>query len=149
MSTEVLLMSAVPDLGDEGDVVNVADGYARNFLLPRKLAAPVTQATRRQLAKLQGERAEVRKTQLVGARKFASKFAGVSCTIAVKTGEDDQLYGSVTTADIAQSLADQSLKVDRHAIELETAIKELGCFDVQIKLHPDVTVSVKVWVVEE
>ena len=149
MSTEVLLMSDVAHLGDEGDVVTVADGYARNYLMPQNLAAPVTQATRRKLAKFQGERVETRKAELAAARKLAKRFEGVSCTVTVKTGEGDQLYGSVTTADIAQSLAEQSIELDRNAIELEHPIKELGCFDVPIKLHPEVVVTVKVWVVEE
>lgn len=149
MSTEVLLMSNVPPLGSEGDVVTVADGYARNYLLPKNLAAPVSEATRRRLVKLQAQRAERLKKELGAAQNMAASLENVSCTIAVKTGEEDQLYGSVTASDITASLAEQSITIDRHSVELEHPIKELGCYDVPIRLHPEVTATIKVWVVEE
>lgn len=149
MSTEILLMRDVSELGSEGDVVTVADGYARNFLFPRKLAAPVTEATRRRLAKLRREREEDLKARLEGCRRLADRLAGISCTIAVKAGEDEKLYGSVTAADIVDSLKQQGVEIDRHAVALEHPLKELGVFDVKINLHPQVEATVKVWVVEE
>lgn len=149
MATEVFLMADVADLGSEGDVVSVADGYARNFLLPRKLAAPVTEATRRRLARMQHEREESRLAETASARELAAKLATAQCTIAVKTGEDEQLYGSVTASDIASALAGQGIELDRHAFQLEAPIKELGVFDVKVTLSPDVEGTVKVWVVEE
>ena len=149
MATEVLLMVDVEDLGSEGDVVKVADGYARNYLLPKKLAAPVTEATRRRLAKLQQERETKRRLALEEARQMANRLEGVSCTLAVKTSEDGKLYGSVTPADIADALAQQGVKLDRHVFVLEGPVKELGVFDVPVRLHPEVETTVKVWVVEE
>jgi len=150
MATEVLLMNDVKDLGSEGDVVTVADGYARNYLVPQNLAAPVTEATRRRLAKLQREREVKRKAALVEAHKQAEQFKDVSVTIPVKTGEESKLYGSVTSSDIASALAEQkSIKIDRHALVLDEPIKELGVFDVPVKLHTEVTATIKVWVVEE
>jgi len=149
MATEVLLMSAVPQLGDEGDVVKVADGYARNYLLPRGLAAPVNAGTRRQLARHQEKRAAELADRLAGARELANRLAGASCTIPVKTGEDEKLYGSVGAADILAALKAQDIVVDRHAIKLEHPIKELGVFDVPVELHPEVRAAVKVWVVGE
>jgi len=149
MVTEVLLMADVQDLGAEGDVVQVADGYARNYLLARKLGAPVTAATRRSLKKLQENRDAARKAETASAAALAARLAKTSCTIVVKVGKDDQMFGSVTTADIAESLQEQEIEIDRHKLVLEEPIKELGVYDIKVKLHPDVDASVKVWVVEE
>ncbi|MDP6523289.1 MAG: 50S ribosomal protein L9 [Kiritimatiellia bacterium] len=149
MATEVLLMADVKDLGSEGDVVSVADGYARNYLLPQNLAAPVSEATRRRLARLQEQREESQREVKAAAQALADKLAKVSCTIAVKTAEEEHLYGSVTTADISASLAEQGIEIDRHVIVLEHPIKELGCYNVPVTLNANVEGSVKVWVVEE
>lgn len=149
MSIEVLLMSDVRDLGDEGDVVTVADGYARNYLFPKKLGAVVTEATRRQLAKIRETREAERKEQLAVAGEKAKKLSGVSCTIAVKTDDEDKMYGSVTAVDIAEALKAQGVEVDKHDLVLDKPIKELGVFDVNVKLDKEVEAAVKVWVVEE
>ncbi len=149
MATEIFLMADVADLGVEGDVVIVADGYARNYLIPKQLGAPVTDATKRKLAKIQREREIARAESMAGAKKMAKKLEGVSVTITVKTSEGDKLYGSVGEQEIADALKAQGTEVDRNLIELESHIKELGVFDVKIKLHPDVEASVKVWIVEE
>lgn len=149
MATEVLLMADVKDLGAEGDVVTVADGYARNYLFPKSIGAPVTEATRRRLAKLRAEREAEEKAALESARQAARRLEGVSCTIPVKTGEDDKLYGSVTAANIVDALKPQGIELDRHSLMLEHPIKDLGVFDVPVKLHPEVEATVKVWVVEE
>lgn len=149
MATEVLLMADVKDLGSEGDVVNVADGYARNYLLPQNLAAPVSEATRRRLARLQEQRETSKKEMKVAAQALADKLASTSCTIAVKTGEDEQLYGSVTAADISDALSKQGVEIDKHAFVLDQPIKELGRYDVTVNLDANVEGSVKVWVVEE
>jgi large subunit ribosomal protein L9 len=149
MVTEVLLMTDVADLGSEGDVVDVAEGYARNYLFPRQLAAPVTEATRRRLAKIQKDREAALAAELEAAQSMARQLEAASCTIAVKTGEDEKLFGSVTAADIAASLKEQGIELDRHKIALDAPIKELGVFDILVKLHPQVDSSVKVWVVEE
>jgi large subunit ribosomal protein L9 len=149
MATEVLLMTDVENLGKEGDVVTVSEGYARNYLLPRKLAAPVTDATRRRLAKFQRERAKTREAELATFQALAAKLQNVSCTIAVKTGEGERLYGSVTAAEILRVLKEQGIELDRHTVVLEHPLKELGVYDVSVKLHPQVEATIKVWVVEE
>lgn len=149
MAIEVMLMKDIPDVGSEGDVVRVAAGHARNYLFPRKLAAPVTEATRRRLAKMQAEREEQRKLQLGAAQRLAARLEGVSCTITVKSGAEGKLYGSVTGGDIAEALKAQGVEVDKHAFVLEAPIKELGVYDVPVKLHADIEAKVKVWVVEE
>ena len=150
MSIEVLLMTDITELGSEGDVVVGADGYARNYFFPKKLAAPVSEETRKRLEKIRRERAEVRESELAKARKSVAKFEGVSCTIPVKVGKDEKLFGSVTSANIAEALVSQGFKeIEKHKILLENPIKELGVFDVKIRLHPDVETAVKVWIVEE
>ncbi len=149
MATEVLLMAVVDGLGKDGDVVTVADGYARNYLLPRDLAAPVTEATRRRLVKIQAEREQEQADAVAGAQELAKQVAAASCTIAVKVGEGEQLYGSVSESDIADALKGQGIEIDRHQVVLDEHIKELGTFDVPVYLHPEVEATVKVWVVEE
>lgn len=149
MATEVFLMADVPDLGSEGDVVNVAEGYARNYLLPKNLAAPVTPATHRRLAKIQRDREVARAETLAAAKKMAQRLEGVSCTLTAKTVEEDKLYGSVTVTDIVEAMKSQGVEIDRHAIQLDEPIKALGVYDVKVDLGSDIDATVKVWVVEE
>jgi large subunit ribosomal protein L9 len=149
MATELFLMADVPDLGVEGDIVTVADGYARNYLIPKQLAAPVTNATKRRLAKIQREREVAMAEAMAEAKKLAKKLEGVSVTIAVKTIEGEKLYGSVGETEIAAALKEQGVEIDKALIALESHIKELGVFDVKIKLQPEVEAAVKVWIVEE
>ena len=149
MSMEVLLMADVADLGSEGDVVKVADGYARNYLFPKKIAAPVTDATRRRLAKMRLDRDSVRKLALDAAKDMASRLATVSCTLPVKSVEGEKLYGSVSATDIADALKSQGIAIDKHCLVIDQPIRTLGVYEVKARLHPDVEATVKVWVVEE
>ncbi len=149
MSIEMILMQDVKDLGTAGQVVKVADGYARNYLVPRKLAALVTEGNRRQLAKLEIQRAIVRKASKEKDQELAAAIQKGSYTIPVKVGEGDKLFGSVTNGDILKLLAAQGFELDKHAIELEQPIKELGAFDVKVKVGVDVETLIKVWVVQE
>lgn len=149
MATEVILMDTVKDLGKEGDVVKVKDGYARNFLLPKKLAGPVTEGARRQLVKLQRERAAAAVEAAAAAKAAAAKLAGVSVTLAVKTSDGEHLYGSVGASDIASALAAQGFEIGREAIMLPEPIKELGVVDVNIRLDAGAEAAIKVWIVEE
>ena len=146
---EVILREHVENLGNRGEIVKVADGYARNYLLPRKLALPATDGNRkhveRERAKFEVQEAEERKV----AEALAARIAGIEVQIARKVGETDALYGSVTTADIAQELAAQGIEVDRRKVQLAEAIKKVGDFDVPIKLHRDVPATVKVRVIAE
>lgn len=149
MSIEVLLLSDVPELGAAGATVKVADGYARNYLLPRGLAGPVTPATLRRLEKLRKEREELARLQLAEARAKAAKLKGLSVTVRAKTTDGQKLYGSVGVADIVAALEAQGVALDHSQIELAAPLHEVGQFDVPIKLHAEVTASVKLWVVEE
>jgi large subunit ribosomal protein L9 len=149
MATEVLLMTDVKGLGAEGDVVSVSDGYARTYRLPQKLASAATEAAKRRLGKMRQDREAKRKEELAGATEMVRKLEKVSCTIPVKTGDDEKMFGSVTAATIIEALKGQGIEIDKHQLMLDNPIKELGVFDVKVKLHPDVQASIKVWVVEE
>jgi large subunit ribosomal protein L9 len=149
MAKEVILMSDVEGLGTEGEVVRVAEGYARNYLLPRNLAAPVTEATRRRLEKKRKERADQLARDREGAIAVQKALEKVSCTITVKTGTEGKLFGSVTVLDILGVLKGQGVELQKHQLELAEPIKETGVFNIPVKLHPEVQATLKVWVVEE
>lgn len=146
---EIILREPIENLGGRGDVVVVANGYARNYLLPRKLALPVTEANRRQV---QRERVAAEAREVVerqDAQGVAARITAAECVIARRVGGTGTLYGSVTSADIAESLAGQRLIVDKRRIVLTEPIKELGDFVVPVKLHRNVTADLKVTVVRE
>ena len=146
---EVILREHVDNLGRRGEIVKVADGYARNYLLPRKLALLATEGNKKQIererAKFEVHEAEER----TGAEALAGRMANVEVEIARKVGETEALYGSVTTSDVAEVLASKGFELDRRKIQLHEPIKKLGEFDVPIRLHRDVTVHVKIKVVAE
>jgi len=149
MAKEMCLLADIEGLGSQGDVVRVKEGYARNFLLPKGLGAPVTEATRRKLAKLQEQRAAELAQKLEESRQIADRIQKASCTIPVKTGQDDKLFGAVTAQQIADTLKAQDIVIDRHQIVLDEPIRELGVIPVPVKLHPKLTVTLKVWIVKE
>ena len=146
---EVILREHVDHLGRRGEVVKVANGYARNYLLPRKMALLVTDGNKRQIererAKFEAKEADERK--VIDAQ--AARLAGVEVVIARRVGETDALYGSVTSADIADALAAKGFEVDRRKLHLAEPIKKLGEVNVPLKLYRDVTVTLKVKVVAE
>ncbi|MBU4200425.1 MAG: 50S ribosomal protein L9 [Verrucomicrobia bacterium] len=149
MSRELILMTDVEGLGLEGAKVKVADGYARNFLIPRKLAVPISQAALKRLEKNRLARELRQQNDRESAQALVASLEKISCTIAVKVGENDKLFGSVTIQDIADSLKAQDLELDKRKIHLSEPIRELGVYSVKIKLHPEVETSLKVWVVGE
>ena len=146
---EVILRDHVENLGRRGEIVRVADGYARNFLLPRKLALPATDANRKWVER-ERKIAEVRDSEERGAAEaIAARLSALEVTITRRVGENDQLYGSVTNADIADALAKKGFELDRRKILLPDPIKALGGSTVPVKLHRDVTAQVKVTVAKE
>lgn len=149
MAVEVLLMNAVPGLGIEGDVVRVADGYARNYLFPNGLASEVTAGKKRQIEKKRIERLELMRKEKTAAEELSKKFEGISCTIAVKTSENEKMFGSVNATQIIEKLAEQGFVLERSQLKLDSPLHELGVFDVTVTLHPEVKTTLKVWIVEE
>ena len=146
---EVILREHVDNLGQRGEVVKVADGYARNYLLPRKLALLVTEGNKKQIererARFEAKETEEKKS----VQALADRLANVEVVIARRVGETDALYGSVTTADIALALAAKGFDVDRRKLQLAEPIRAIGDVDVPLRLHRDVTTTVKVRVVAE
>lgn len=148
MATELLLLADVENLGKAGDVVKVKEGYARNYLLPKDLAAPVSQGALRRLEKLRKEREELTRIQIAEAKDKASKLSKVSVTLREKVVDGTHLYGSVSAADIVKALEAEGVSLDKSQIVMTDHIKETGSYDVAVKLHPEVTCTIKVWVVE-
>ncbi len=146
---EVLLVKPVEGLGGEGDQVKVRAGYARNFLLPRKIAMPLTGANRKQVESLKKRRAEREQAELSGAQELARKLEKTSLAFAVKTGEGGRMFGAVTAQDIHEKLAASGIELDKRKIHLFTPVKTLGQHTVKIKLHADVSVELPFDVVSE
>ena len=147
MSIEVILKEHVEHLGRRGEIVKVADGYARNYLLPRKLALAVTAENKKQIererAKAEARDAEEQMT----AQAMATRIEAIEVSIARRVGENDTLYGSVTSADIAEALAARGFPVDRRRIQLADPLKALGDHAVPVKLHREVTAQIKLKIV--
>jgi len=146
---EVILREHVDNLGKRGEIVKVADGFARNYLLPRKLALPATDGNRKHVER-ERKIMEMREAQeKSGAEAIATRLATVEIAIARRVGDTEQLYGSVTAADIVDFLTSKGFDVDRRKLILPEPLKALGEFDVPLKLHREVTVPLKVKVVKE
>ena len=145
---KVILTEDVSGLGKMGDLIQIKDGHAKNYLIPKKLAVPANpqnlKAFEHQKNLLKQKQDRVKRD----AEKIAEKIEKMSCTISKPTGEEDKLFGSVTSLDIEESLKDEGIKLDRKRILLDEPIKSLGIYKVPIKLHPEVTAHLKVWVVK-
>jgi large subunit ribosomal protein L9 len=145
----IVLRENVEKVGRRGEVVKVADGFARNFLLPKKLALKATDAN---LKRIEQER-KVREVHEAKEKQefqaLASRLSQLSLTAVRKVGENEALYGSVTNSDVGELLEKQGFSVDKRKILLDEPIKALGIYEVPVKLHPEVTATVKVWVVKE
>jgi large subunit ribosomal protein L9 len=146
---EVILLEDIPSLGNIGDTVKVADGYARNFLLPRKKAV---QATSKKLKALEHEKRLVQDRMdksVKEAEKLAQRLEDYSCTISKTVGESGKLFGAVTSMEIEQNLRENGFNIERKDILLEEPIKSLGIYTVPVRLNAEVTANLKVWVVKE
>jgi large subunit ribosomal protein L9 len=141
---QIILQEDVEKLGTRGQVLEVAAGYARNYLLPRKLAIEATASNRKHLEKLKATLAKRTATERDAAQKQAEALNSVSVRFARKAGENDQLFGSVTAADIAEALNAQKYKVDKKQIHLAEAIKIIGEYQVTVKLYQEISANVKV-----
>jgi large subunit ribosomal protein L9 len=146
---EIILREDVQYLGKAGDVVKVKDGYARNYLLPKGLAYPATEGNKKRIA-FEAERiARLRASERSQAEDEAAALRDIALTFAMKVGEEDKLYGSVTASDIQRRLEEQGIHVDKRKIDLAEPIRSLGEFQVSIKLHHDVRPQIKIVVVAE
>lgn len=146
---KVILREDVSGIGRTGEVKQVKDGFARNFLLPRNLALV---ATDHNLKRIEAERKKI-EDKLVSEKKkaqdLAQRLANFSVTIAVEVNEEGKLYGSLTAQDIVKAVASEGIELDKKSVALEVPIKDLGIYDLEVKLYPEVVVKIKVWVVKK
>lgn len=145
----VLLQQDVDNLGKGGDVVRVRPGFARNYLMPRGLAVPATEGNLARVEDLKRQAAQRAAEQAKVAQELADKLAGISVTIARAVGDENKMYGSVTTKDIEEAYEKAGVPIDRKKIQLAEPIKALGSYEVPIKLHPSVVANLKVEVVKK
>jgi large subunit ribosomal protein L9 len=146
---EVILKQDIGTLGSRGDVVKVAEGYGRNYLLPRKLAIEASKGNKAVIEQMKSAAVRRSAKERSGAEELAKQFDGLSVSFERRSGENDQLFGSVTSGDIADALAKKGFDVDRRKIQLHEPLKGLGEFAIPIKLHKDVTTHLKVVVEKE
>jgi large subunit ribosomal protein L9 len=146
---QIILQEDVEKLGTRGQLLEVAEGYARNFLLPRKLALEATPGNLKRLESMRAAFAKKEATEKEAAQKLAELLAGVSLTLTRKAGENDQLFGSVTAGDLSEALAAQGYTIEKRKIALADPIKVVGEYEVPIKLHREVSATVKLAVKKE
>ncbi len=146
---EIILLEDVKGVGKRGEKVKVANGYARNFMIPNKLAVVSTDAGAAIFEEAERRRSRREQKSRKEAEEAAKKYANVSVHISVEVGEEDRLFGSVTSADIAESLREQGIEVDKRKIVLEEPLRQLGVYSVPLKLYQDVEAKIKVWVVKK
>jgi large subunit ribosomal protein L9 len=146
---EVVLRKDYENLGKAMDVINVKNGYARNFLIPQGIAVPATAGNRKVVAEAKRIAEKREEKKLKGARQLAKKIEEVPCTIPVKVGEEDKIYGSVTAQEISDFLKKEGFDIEKRAVEIDEPIKQLGVYNINIRLHKGVTAKLKVWVVKE
>jgi large subunit ribosomal protein L9 len=146
---EVILKEDVPQLGHRGDVVKVAEGYGRNYLLPRKLAIEATQGNKAVIEQMRASAVRRTAVEKADAEALSRQLEGAALTFHRKAGEKDHLFGSVTSADIAEGLSQKGFTIDRRKIQLHEPLKNLGQFEVPVRLHRDVTSRVKVTIEKE
>ena len=146
---EVILRQAVDNLGHPGDVVNVSNGYARNYLLPRGVAFLATEGNKKRITQEKARLEAAESSRRDTAQQLADQLAEVSITFAARVGEEGKLFGSVTAGDIAQQLEAQGHHVDRRLIDLHEPIRALGVYRVPLRLHADVRPEIKVWVIKQ
>ena len=146
---KIILKEDLEKLGKAGEVVEVKDGYARNFLVPRNLAVAATKGNLSSIEKILKEKELKENKRKKEALALRDKVEGISCTAEVLVGEEDKVFGSVTTIEISRMLKDKGFFIDKRSIEMDEPIKALGVYSVPVRLHPEVTASLKLWVVKK
>ncbi len=146
---KIVLLQEHKGLGSKGKIVDVKDGYARNFLIPQGIAKEATSEVINYLKQRDIVEQNKKKRELGKIEALKKELLKVSITLGVKAGEEEKMYGAITNIDIARALKDEGFDIDRHKIVLDEPIKELGVYQIPIRLHPDIEAKVKVWVVKE
>lgn len=146
---EIILIQDIQNLGKAGSVIEVKDGFARNFLFPQRLAMPATPSNLKRVEQEKLKIVKQKERHTMQALNLSNRLNGISVTIPVQTHDEDKLYGSVGIFDILNALKEEGFDIAKEAIVLEEPIKTLGVYDVKLKLHPEVEASIKVWVVKK
>jgi large subunit ribosomal protein L9 len=146
---KVILTQTIDKVGNMGDVLDVKDGYARNYLFPKKLAKEATAGNMKGLEGLKKKQAAIEAKKVYDAQAIADKISGLSVTMTVEAGEEDKLFGSVTTDMIATALEAEGVKIDKKDIVLDEPIKKLGSYQVVVKVIPEVKANLRVWIVKQ
>ncbi|MFA6350532.1 MAG: 50S ribosomal protein L9 [Candidatus Omnitrophota bacterium] len=146
---EVILNKDVERVGTAGQIIKVKDGFARNFLFPNGLAMPKTSGNMKKLEQDKQKRLQQAQKSKEASLQIAEKISGLSLTISVLVKEEEKLYGSITAQEIAAALKEESIDIDKNAVMLVDPIKTLGIYEVPVKLHPEVTAKLKLWVVKK
>lgn len=146
---KVILIEDVKSIGSMGDIIDVKDGYARNFLFPKNLAKEAVNSNLKIIEDIKKKKLAVQAKEKKEAEGIKQKISALSCTIPVEAGEDDKLFGSVTNQDIGRAFELEGFVIEKRQIILEEPIKKLGVYNISVKLHPEVTADVKVWVVKK
>ena len=146
---KVILIEDVQKLGSMGDIVQVKEGYARNYLFPKDLARSATSSNLKLIDDIKRKKTSALTREKKDAEELREKLSLVSCTISVEAGDDDRLFGSVTSQDIADAFGEEGFSLDKRKIILDETIRKLGVYHVTVKLHPEVSGAVKVWVVRK
>ncbi len=146
---KIILKENIEKLGDKNEIVDVKDGYARNYLFPKNLALKATKSNVNVIKELDRVKEKKEKSVIRTAQKLADKLKNISITVSTEAGEDEKIFGSVTTQQIAELLDEKGFKIDKHQIIIETPIKNLGVFNISIKIHKEITAEVKLWVVKK
>lgn len=143
----VILKKEVYNLGEAGEIVKVANGYGRNFLIPRGFAIPANEGSIAQLDHQKRVADAIRRKEMAGAKELGAKLDATAITIRREAGDDDKLFGSVTNRDIVEALAAEGIVIERRTVELSEHIRNIGLFTVPVRLHRDVTANVRVYVI--
>lgn len=146
---EVILLQDVNKIGKSGDKLTVKDGFARNYLLPRGLALKATGDSLRKLAEIKKRSEKVRDNERKQAAVFKEKLEAISLTIRAEAKDDEEIYGSISEAQIVKNLADEGIKLDKDALALPEPIKKIGVYNIKVKVHPEIEANLRVWVVKK
>jgi len=146
---KVILIQDIDKVGKVGEVADVKDGYARNFLFPRKLAIEAIDSNLKLMEAIKKRHKQKLAKEKSLIEELATKIGNMSCTIPMAAGEEDKLFGSVTSVHIVEALSIEGINIDKRQVHLDEPIRKLGVYQVEIKLHPEVTTSLKVWVVKK
>jgi large subunit ribosomal protein L9 len=146
---EIILRQSVENLGKPGDIVKVSPGYARNYLLPRGLAYEATTGNRKRIAMEKARLEAAEAERIKAAQSLAERLENVQLTFSARVGDEEKLFGSVTTADIAHQLEAQGFDIEKKQIDLHEPIKSLGVYKIPVRLHAEVKPEIKVWVIKQ